>query len=198
MFLVNAESRGSVHTQVLIAKQPHGSNLRKKCVCLCVLLRVRGTWHCVGLCSQAFSYLILCRLWFLRALWSKVGHKNTETHEHTRLSLKCQLSSSSVSSSVSHQATRSPTAWTAGTLSAGPPWRWAPTLDSSPSQDFPLSRPTCSDSLLAPPWAGAKNRKPWLLPLSAEVKDTHIPLSFTWYLVYYHICFCSNADVNHY
>lgn len=46
-------------------------------------------------------------------------------------------------------------------------------LGSSPSQDFPLSRATFSDSLLALPWAGVQDRKLWLLPLNAEVNDTH-------------------------
>lgn len=71
--------------------------------------------------------------------------------------------------SVPHQDTKSPTDWTAGTLSVGPRWRWAPMGDSSLSLDLPLSRPMCSDSSLARLWAGVKNRKLWLLQLNVEV-----------------------------
>lgn len=84
----------------------------------------------------------------------------------------------SVLPSAPRKATRSPTAWTAGTLCGGPRWRWAPTPGSSPSPGCCPSRPTSSNWSLAPLWAGAKRRRRWWSPPNAEVKGDvrHPPL----------------------
>lgn len=88
--------------------------------------------------------------------------------------------------SVPPQDTRSPTVWTAGTRSAGPRWRWAPTVGSSPSRVFLLSRRTCSDSSLARLWAGENNWRRWLLPQSVEVSlmlPSRVSSSFHSFLI---------------
>lgn len=108
---------------------------------------------------------------FFLSLWvlkSRQKHNGAEEF-HTDF---YSLLPPSVFTSVPLQDTRSPTVWTAGTRSAGPRWRWAPMVDSSPSRGFPLSRHTCSDSSLARPWAGVNNWKRWLLPQSEEVSLT--------------------------
>lgn len=111
------------------------------------------------------------------------SQKQTKTHQ------RCWRASHQVYSllpppvfpSVPPQDTRSPTVWTAGTRSAGPRWRWAPTVGSSPSRAFLLSRHTCSDSSLARPWAGENSWRRWLLPRSVEVSlmlPPRVSLSF--------------------
>lgn len=89
------------------------------------------------------------------------------------------------------QGTRSPTAWTAGTRSAGPRWRWAPTAASSPSRASRPSRPTCSGSSPARRWAGGSNWKLWWWPPSGEVSlVNHICL---WVLGDRRLCFLTQV-----
>lgn len=166
------------------------------------------------------SGLVLCVMRYRVFLpWShaalvfiSVGSQSRQKHAsaeefHTNFTLFGLL----LSFLLCRQGTRSPTVWTAGTHSAGPRWRWAPTADSSPSRVFLLSRHTCSDSSLARLWAGVSNWKLWSLPQSAEVSQydifSHFPsfLVQGWYCLTRILCFyismflgaaCDSSDVH--
>lgn len=120
----------------------------------------------------------------------------TETHLHTRLSHKFQLSSSSVCLSfcpspgyqISYRLdSRDPQRWT--TVEVGSNARQFTVTGLSPEQTY-VFRLTARTAV---GWGEEQEA----LVVTTERRGKGHTHTHTWYLVYYHICFCSNADVNY-